>query len=75
MRKVVVQRFFGTNPHSNGDLFSLSSFIFLGINVVSTIMATDNRMVTVAAVISIIITDLVFHKFYDWKSSIHSCIS
>jgi len=37
-------------------------------------MAADNRMVTVAAVMVIIITCLVFHKFLDWKSSIHYCI-
>ena len=30
-------------------------------------MAADNRIVTVAAVIVIIITCLVFHKFLDWK--------
>jgi len=53
------------NPHSKGDLFSRSSFIFLGISVVNIIMASDNRMVTVAAVMIIIITCLVFHKFFD----------
>ena len=29
-------KFFGSNPHSNGDLFSRSSLIFLEIRVVST---------------------------------------
>ena len=67
-------QFFGSNPHSNGDLFSRSSFIFLEISVVNTIMAADNIMAAVAAVIVIIITDLVFHEFLDWKSSILSCI-
>jgi len=66
--------FFGSNPHSNGDLFSRSSFIFLEIRVVSTIMAVDSKMVTVAVVIVINIIYLVFHKFLDWKSSILSCI-
>jgi len=66
--------FFGSNPHSKGDLLSRSSFIFLEISVVNTMMAADNRMVTVAAVMVIIITCLVFHKFLDWKSSIHYCI-
>jgi hypothetical protein len=36
--------FFETNPHSNGDLFSRSSLIFLEINVVDIIMAVDNKM-------------------------------
>ena len=49
------EEFFGSNPHSNGDLFSRSSFIFLEINVVNTIMAADNNMVTVAAVAFIMI--------------------
>ena len=66
--------FFGSNPHSNGDLFSRSSFIFLEIRVFNIIMAANNRMVTVAAVMIIIITFLVFHIFLDWKSSILSCI-
>jgi hypothetical protein len=39
--------FFGSNPHSNGDLFSRSSLIFFEINVASTIIADDNRMVIV----------------------------
>jgi len=29
--------FFGSNPHSNGDLFSRSSFIFFEISVVSVV--------------------------------------
>jgi hypothetical protein len=66
--------FFGSNPHSKGDLFSRSSFIFFEINVVSTMIAVDNKMVTVAADMVIIITCLVFHKFLDWKSSILYCI-
>jgi hypothetical protein len=66
--------FFGSNPHSNGDLFSRSSLIFFEINVANIIMTDDNMMVIVAAVIIIIIIYLVFHKFLDWKSSILSCI-
>jgi len=66
--------YFGSNPHSNGDLFSRSSLIFYEISVVNTIMVADNKMVTAAVVIIIIITYLVFHIFLDWKSSILSCI-
>jgi hypothetical protein len=67
--------FFGSNPHSNGDIFSRPSLIFFEINVASIIMADDNMMVIVAAVvIIIIIIYLVFHKFLDWKSCILSCI-
>ena len=43
--------FFGSNPHSNGDLFSRSSLIFFEIRVVSIIMADDSRMDTIAVVI------------------------
>ena len=52
----------GSHPHSNGDLFSRSSLIFLEISVanITNIMAVDNRMVTVAVVVIIIITYLVF---------------
>jgi len=66
--------FFGSNPHSNGDLFSRSSLIFFEIKVASTIMAVDSKMVTVAVVIIINIICLVFHRFLDWKSSILSCV-
>jgi len=66
--------FFGSNPHSNGDLFSRSSLIFFEIRVVRTIMADDSKMVTTAVVIIINIIYLVFHKFLDWKSSILFCI-
>jgi hypothetical protein len=60
--------FFGSNPHSNGDLFSRSSLIFFEINVANIIMTDDKIMVIVAAVIVIIIIYLVLHKFLDWKS-------
>jgi hypothetical protein len=66
--------FFGSKPHSNGDLFSRSSFIFFEIRVVKTMMAADKRIVTVAVVMIIIITYFVSHKFLDWKSSILFCI-
>ena len=55
--------FLGSKPHSNGDLFSRSSFIFFEISVVSNIMVDDNRIVIVAAVIIIIIIYLVFTNF------------
>jgi hypothetical protein len=58
-----VLNFFGSNRHSDGDLFSLSSLIFFEISVASTIMADDNRVVIIAVVIIISI---------DWKSSILS---
>jgi hypothetical protein len=66
--------FFGSNPHSNGDLFSRSSLIFFEISVANIIMTDDKIMVIVAAVMVIIIIYLVLHKFLDWKSSILSCI-
>jgi hypothetical protein len=69
-----ISKFFASNPHSNGDLFSRSSLIFFEISVVSTIMADDSKMVTIAVVIIINIIYLAFHKFLDWKSSILSCI-
>jgi hypothetical protein len=55
--------FFGSNPHSNGDLFSRSSLIFFEINVASTIIADDNRMVIVAVVIIISIINLFYTNF------------
>jgi hypothetical protein len=53
----------GSNPHSNGDLFFWSSLIFLEIKVVNTMMVVDRKMVTVAAVVTIIIIYLVFTNF------------
>jgi len=55
--------FFGSNPHSNGELFSRSSFIFFEISVVSVMMTADNIMVIVAVVIIIIIIYLAFTNF------------
>jgi hypothetical protein len=66
--------FFGSNPHSNGELFSRSSLFFFDTNVASIIMIDDNKMVIVAAITVIIIIYLAFHKFLDWKSSILLCI-
>lgn len=66
--------FFGSNPHSNGDLFSRSSLIFFDTRVAKIIIVADRIRVTIAAVVTIIIIYLVFHKFLDWKSSILSCI-
>jgi hypothetical protein len=68
--------FFGTNPHSNGDLFSRSSLIFFEINVVRIIMAADRRMVSVAVVVAIIIIIiyLVFTNFLIGSQVYYSCI-
>ena len=61
----------GFNKHKpNGDIFFRSSLIFFEISAVNTLTAVDNRMVTTAVVIIIIIS-LVSNKFLDWKSSIH----
>jgi len=40
MRRAVVRNVFGSNPHSNGDLFR-SSLIFFEISVVKPIIAVD----------------------------------
>jgi len=55
MRMVAVRSSFSSNPHSNGNQYSRSSLIFFEINVVSAIIDFDNKMVTVAVVIIIII--------------------
>jgi hypothetical protein len=64
----------GSNPHSNGELFSRSSLFFFEIRVANIITAVDSISVMVAAVMASRITYLVLHKFLDWKSSILSCI-
>jgi len=55
--------FFGSNPHSNGDLFSRSSLVFFEIRVAKIIIAPDRMMVTVAAAVVINIIYLVFTNF------------
>ena len=55
--------FFGSNPHSNGDLFSRSSFIFFEIRVARIMIAIDSKIVNAAAAVIIIITYLVFTNF------------
>jgi hypothetical protein len=75
MRMEVVQSFFGSNPHSNGDLFSRSSLIFLEINVVRIIMAADSRIASVAVVVAIIIIIyLVFTNVLIGSQVYYSCI-
>jgi len=66
--------FFGSNPHSNGDLSSRSSLIFFEINVANNIMADDNRIVTIAVVIIIIIIYLVFTNFLIGSQVYLPCI-
>jgi hypothetical protein len=66
--------FFWSNPHSNGDIFSRSSLIFLEIKVVRIIMAADSRMTSVAVVIIIIIIYFVFTNFLIGSQVYYSCI-
>src|SRR5215475_9648828 len=66
--------FFGSNPHSNGDLFSRSSFIFFEINVVRIIIAADNNMASIAVVVIISIIYLAFANFLIGSQVYYSCI-
>jgi hypothetical protein len=69
------EEFFGSNPHSNGNLFSRSSLIILEIKVVNTTMDADTKMVTVAAVVIIvIIIYLVFTNFSIGSQVYFSCV-
>jgi hypothetical protein len=62
--------FLGSNPHSNGELFSRSSILFLDSIVVSIIINTDNKMVIDVIIGIIVIIYLVLIKLFDWKSNI-----
>lgn len=53
----------GSNPHSNGDLFSRSSIFFLDSNEVNIIIVVVNVNATIVAVVAIIITYLVDTNF------------
>jgi hypothetical protein len=55
--------FFGSNPHSNGELFSRSSLIFFENNVASIMMTVGSKMATIAVVVIIIIIYLAFTNF------------
>jgi hypothetical protein len=66
--------FFGSNPHSNGDLFSRSSLFFFEISVVKAIMVVDSRMVIVAVVVMVIIIYLVFTNFLIGSQVYFPCI-
>jgi len=66
--------FLGSNPHSNGDLFSRSSFIFLEISVVKIMIAADNRMARIAVVVIINIIYLAFTNFLIGSQVYYSCI-
>lgn len=64
--------FLGSNPHSNGDLFSRSSFLFFEISVVNAMMVVDRIIVNIAAVVIIIIIYLAFANFLI-GSQVYSC--
>jgi hypothetical protein len=66
--------FLGSNPHSNGDLFSRSSFIFLEIVVVKIMMIVERRMASTAVVVTIIIIYLVFTNFLIGSQVYSPCI-
>ena len=66
--------FLGSNPHSNGDLFSRSSFIFFDNSVVNTMIADDRRIVIVAVVTIISIIYLVFTNFLIGSQVYFTCI-
>lgn len=60
---------FGSNPHSNGDIFSRLIILFLEIIVHSVI----NTTVSVPAIIILIITFIITFSYLrsiDWKSII-----
>lgn len=50
---------FGSNPHSNGDLFSRSSIDFFDNNVVNIIIMVESKIIIEVAVIVINIIYLV----------------
>jgi len=66
--------FLGSKPHSNGDLFSRSSFIFFEIKVVRIITAADNKMASVAVAVIINIIYLAFTNFLIGSQVYYSCI-
>lgn len=66
--------FFGSNPHSKGDLFSRSSLFFFEIKVARYITAVDSTIVIVVIVMVIIITYLVFTNFLIGSQVYFTCI-
>jgi hypothetical protein len=66
--------FLGSNPHSNGDLFSRSSLLFFEIKVVRYITAVDSMIVIVVAVMVINITYLAFTNFLIGSQVYFTCI-
>lgn len=61
---------FGSNPHSNGDLFSRSTKVFL-LKIEAKII-TINLIVIITEAIKIIdrIIYTIINRPYDWKSNI-----
>lgn len=61
--------FVGSNPHSNGEFFSLSEKVFLDSTLI-------NRIITItiiaAIVLSVTINKIIYtiSRFFDWKSNI-----
>ena len=70
MENGIRAEFCGSNPHSNGDLFSRSLIIFFEIIVHVIII----NIAIVAAIIllinTLIITFSCHSRFFDWKSNI-----
>ena len=60
----------GSNPHSNGLLFSRSVSVFFEINLTKIIINIEIIIIRVLIIIKILIIYTKFIRSFDWKSNI-----
>lgn len=70
MEKGIREEDFGSNPHSNGDIFSRSLIVFFEIIEANNITIIEiNRIIKLIDMIDKIIYT-IYYRLFDWKSSI-----
>jgi hypothetical protein len=60
----------GSNPHSNGDLFSRSMIVFFDNNDASSITMVVIIIVIRPAVKIVYIIYFILYEFFNWKSNV-----
>ena len=71
IEKGIRDEFIGSNPHSKGDLFSRSVFVFFDKKEANIIIIIVINIVIKDIRLKFMIIYTKFFRLYDWKSYIH----
>lgn len=70
IEKGIREEFRGLKPHSNGEIFSCSRYIFFLNNEERIITIKEMLKIKIEKIIKVKIIYINFLKLYDWKSYI-----